>query len=81
MPRALGIITPSGGNMRVHGMDFFRPISAFSFLGRYRIFKNEDAITDPDTLMRFAQYASEGSYDMLYCDDDVLKDGTRTDPT
>lgn len=37
MPRALGIITPSGGNMRVHGMDFFRPISAFSFLGRYRI--------------------------------------------
>ena len=37
MPSVLGIITPSGGNMRVHGMDFFRPISAFSFLGRYRI--------------------------------------------
>ncbi|MBR1523032.1 MAG: glucose-1-phosphate adenylyltransferase subunit GlgD, partial [Lachnospiraceae bacterium] len=37
MPRALGIITPSGNNMRVHGMDHFRPISAFSFLGRYRI--------------------------------------------
>ncbi|MCR5746489.1 MAG: glucose-1-phosphate adenylyltransferase subunit GlgD [Lachnospiraceae bacterium] len=37
MPRALGIITPSGSNMKVHGMDFFRPISAFSFLGRYRL--------------------------------------------
>ena len=37
MPRALGIVTPSGNNMRVHGMDHFRPISAFSFLGRYRI--------------------------------------------
>ncbi|MCR5775111.1 MAG: glucose-1-phosphate adenylyltransferase subunit GlgD [Lachnospiraceae bacterium] len=37
MPRALGIVTPSGNNIRVNGMDFFRPISAFSFLGRYRI--------------------------------------------
>ncbi len=37
MPRALGIVTPSGNNMKVHGMDFYRPISAFSFLGRYRI--------------------------------------------
>jgi glucose-1-phosphate adenylyltransferase len=37
MPRALGIITPSGKDMKVHGMDFFRPISAFSFLGRYRL--------------------------------------------
>ncbi|MBQ9360382.1 MAG: glucose-1-phosphate adenylyltransferase subunit GlgD [Lachnospiraceae bacterium] len=37
MPRALGIITPSANNMKVHGMDRFRPISAFSFLGRYRI--------------------------------------------
>ncbi|MBR5360917.1 MAG: glucose-1-phosphate adenylyltransferase subunit GlgD [Lachnospiraceae bacterium] len=37
MPKALGIITPSANNMRVHGMNQFRPISAFSFLGRYRI--------------------------------------------
>jgi len=56
------------------------PALVKDFLSRYRIFKNEDAITDPDTLMRFAQYASEGSYDMLYCDDDVLKDGSRIDP-
>jgi hypothetical protein len=50
------------------------------FLSRFRLLKKEDAITDPDTVMRFAKYASEGSYDMLYCDDDVLKDGSRTDP-
>ena len=37
MARAFGIITPSGKDMKVHGMDFFRPISAFSFLGRYRL--------------------------------------------
>ena len=37
MPRALGIVTPAANNMKVHGMDLFRPISAFSFLGRYRI--------------------------------------------
>lgn len=37
MPRALGIVTPSANNMKVHGMNQFRPISAFSFLGRYRI--------------------------------------------
>ena len=37
MPKAMGIVTPSANNMRVHGMNQFRPISAFSFLGRYRI--------------------------------------------
>ncbi|MCR5486214.1 MAG: glucose-1-phosphate adenylyltransferase subunit GlgD [Lachnospiraceae bacterium] len=37
MARAYGIVAPSGGHMKVEGMDEFRPISAFSFLGRYRI--------------------------------------------
>ena len=37
MPRVLGIVTPSGKDMKVSGMDLFRPISAFSFLGRYRL--------------------------------------------
>ena len=37
MARAYGIVTPAGGHIKVEGMDEFRPISAFSFLGRYRI--------------------------------------------
>ncbi len=37
MPRVMGIVTPAASNMRIEGMNRFRPISAFSFLGRYRI--------------------------------------------
>ena len=37
MPRVMGIVTPASSDMKVEGMNMFRPISAFSFLGRYRI--------------------------------------------
>ena len=34
--KALGIINFSGHHIRVEGMQDYRPIGAFSFLGRYR---------------------------------------------
>lgn len=37
MANASGIIAPAGTYMKVEGLQDFRPISAFSFLGRYRI--------------------------------------------
>jgi glucose-1-phosphate adenylyltransferase len=37
MANAFGIIAPAGTYMRVEGLQDFRPISAFSFLGRYSI--------------------------------------------
>ncbi|MCR4902828.1 MAG: glucose-1-phosphate adenylyltransferase subunit GlgD [Butyrivibrio sp.] len=37
MARAFGIVAPAGGYIRVEGLQDFRPINAFSFLGRYRI--------------------------------------------
>ncbi len=37
MARAFGIVTSFGNHMNVEGMQDYRPISAFSFLGRYRI--------------------------------------------
>ena len=37
MAKALGIITSSGTHIRVEGMQKYRPIGAFSFLGRYRV--------------------------------------------
>lgn len=37
MAKAFGIINTSGNHIWVEGMQDYRPISAFSFLGRYRI--------------------------------------------
>ncbi len=37
MAKAFGIVSSSGTHFQVKGMQEFRPISAFSFLGRYRI--------------------------------------------
>ncbi len=37
MARAFGIITSSGTHIKVEGMQAYRPIGAFSFLGRYRV--------------------------------------------
>ena len=36
MARAFGIVTSSGTHIKVEGMQDYRPIGAFSFLGRYR---------------------------------------------
>ena len=35
MAKALGIVT-SGNRIKVEGMQAFRPVSAFTFVGRYR---------------------------------------------
>lgn len=37
MAKAFGIVNPSGNHIWVEGMQDYRPIGAFSFLGRYRI--------------------------------------------
>ena len=37
MYEAFGIVSSSGRNIYVDGMQDFRPIGAFSFLGRYRV--------------------------------------------
>ena len=37
MYSAFGIVTSSGRNIHVEGLEDYRPIGAFSFLGRYRI--------------------------------------------
>ena len=35
--RAFGIVTSSGTHIKIEGMQQYRPIGAFSFLGRYRV--------------------------------------------
>ena len=37
MARAFGIVTSSGSHINVGGLQQYRPIGAFSFLGRYRV--------------------------------------------
>ena len=37
MYKAFGIVKSSGRNIYVDGMQDYRPIGAFSFLGRYRV--------------------------------------------
>ena len=37
MSRAFGIVTSSANHIKVEGMQDYRPIGAFSFLGRYRV--------------------------------------------
>ena len=37
MARAFGIINFAGNHIQVEGMQAYRPVGAFSFLGRYRV--------------------------------------------
>lgn len=37
MYKAFGIVNSSSRNIRVEGLEDYRPIGAFSFLGRYRM--------------------------------------------
>ena len=37
MARALGIINFAGNHIQVEGLQAYRPVGAFSFLGRYRV--------------------------------------------
>ena len=37
MPKAFGIVNFAGNHIRVEGLQPYRPVGAFSFLGRYRV--------------------------------------------
>ena len=37
MSKAFGIVNFAGRNVNVEGMQMYRPLGAFSFLGRYRV--------------------------------------------
>ena len=37
MSKALGIINFAGNHINVRGLQFYRPVGAISFLGRYRV--------------------------------------------
>ena len=37
MSKALGIVNFAGRNVHIEGMQTYRPVGAFSFLGRYRV--------------------------------------------
>ncbi|MBO4373678.1 MAG: glycosyltransferase [Lachnospiraceae bacterium] len=50
------------------------------FLSRFTIYRPRNTVNDPDCAARFSYYEEQGDYDFIYCDDDVLKDGVRTDP-
>ncbi|MBR5376126.1 MAG: glycosyltransferase [Lachnospiraceae bacterium] len=50
------------------------------FLDRFEVIRPEGTVNDPDCLARFAFHEEQGDYDFIYCDDDVVKDGVRTDP-
>ncbi len=50
------------------------------FLERFELLRPAGTVNDPDCLARFSCYEEQGEYDIIYCDDDVVKDGVRTDP-
>ena len=51
-----------------------------AFSDRYEIIRPEGTVNDPDMIKRFAHYAAEGDYDLLFCDDDIVKNGKRVRP-
>ncbi len=55
-------------------------IAVKDFLKVYEMIRPEGTVGDPDCLQRFALQAEQGDYDLIYCDDDVVKNGVRTDP-
>lgn len=56
------------------------PSAIKGFLSRFEMKRVRNTVGDPDCLQRFALYAEQGDYDLIYCDDDVVKNGVRTDP-
>ena len=44
------------------------------------IYDTDDHIPDPDAIRQFAIAADEGDFDLLYCDEDVIRDHQRTRP-
>ncbi len=50
------------------------------FLSEYILQIPDGTVNDPDMISRFARYASRGDFDLIYCDEDIIRDGKRTDP-
>ncbi|MCR5487923.1 MAG: glycosyltransferase [Lachnospiraceae bacterium] len=51
-----------------------------AFAQRYHLILPEDAVNDPDLISQFALAASRGDYDLIYCDEDVIRDAGREQP-
>ena len=52
-----------------------------SFISRYDvIYDSDDYVPDPDALAEFARAAKTGDYDIIYCDEDMIRDQMRTRP-
>lgn len=52
-----------------------------SFISRYDvIYDSDDHVPDPDALAEFARAAKTGDYDIIYCDEDMIRDQMRTRP-
>lgn len=51
------------------------------FLSRYDlIYDSDDHVPDPDAVREFARAARERDYDLIYCDEDVIRDHRRERP-
>ncbi len=51
------------------------------FMSRYDlIYDTDDYIPEPDGIREFAKAASKGDYDLIYCDEDVVRDHQRMKP-
>ncbi|MCR5650140.1 MAG: glycosyltransferase [Lachnospiraceae bacterium] len=54
--------------------------SVKDFLRRFTVIRPQNTVNDPDCEARLSYYEEQGEYDLIYCDDDVVRDGIRTDP-
>ena len=51
------------------------------FLEKYDIvYDSDDHVPDPDAVNEFARHAALGDYDLIYCDEDIIRDDERCDP-
>ena len=44
------------------------------------LYDSDDYVPDPDAIREFAYAAEAGQYDLIYCDEDVIRDHRRTKP-
>ncbi len=51
-----------------------------AFLEHFEILRPENSVNDPDMIDRFSLYEEGGEYDVIYCDDDEVRDGIRIRP-
>ena len=52
-----------------------------AFREKYEIIYNsEDHVIDPDAETQFALAAADGDYDLIYCDEDEIKNSERQEP-